>query len=89
MSSPKEFWWLAVFESFVTLDVEQPDGSVTRQAVAQKWSRTGRARLTPSQSTEDVVSELVKGCRESTGVSQDALLVNLVILPLHLVGNVE
>jgi hypothetical protein len=92
----REVWWLAVFEQVTSVDVPQKaeipglDGPRTiQQAVSQKWSRSGRAQVGASQTTEDVVTNIVKGCKESTGVPEDALLINLVMLPNQFFGNVE
>ncbi len=84
----KTFYWLAVFEQFTSIEVEQKPGTpgfseavVSRQVVAQKWNRSGTVGISPNQTTEDVVKGILDGCKEGGGVPADALLVNIILLP--------
>lgn len=76
-----ELFWLLVFEQFTALDVMQGEEVSNRQAVAQKWSRTGTVNVAPGQPTEDVVKQLVTECKEKGDVPPDALLTNIIMLP--------
>ncbi|QJD54044.1 hypothetical protein SEA_GALACTICA_97 [Streptomyces phage Galactica] len=80
-----ELFWLLVFEQFTALDVMQDEAASSRQAVAQKWSRTGTVNVAPGQTTEDVVKRLIAECKAAGGVPADALLLDMVLLPNHLV----
>lgn len=84
----RTFYWLAVFEQLTSIEVEQEEAMpgfsesvTTRQAVPQKWSRSGTVNISPNQATEDVVKGIVTGCREGGGIPADALLTNVVLLP--------
>lgn len=86
----KQFYWLAVFEQFkpvaVSQPVEQDDFDEPRpivQMVAEKWNRSGTVNISPGQATEDVVKDIVTGCKAGE-VPNDALLINLVMLPNRL-----
>lgn len=88
----KTFFWLAVFEHFTAIEVTQEEAVPgfseevsTRQAVAQRWNRSGTVNVAPGQATEDVVKEIVKDCKEGGGIPADALLVGINLLPNVLV----
>lgn len=86
------FFWLAVFEHFTAVDVPQPktpemydEALPIKQAVAQRWNRSGTVNVAPGQATEDVVKGIVNGCKEGGGIPADALLVGINLLPNVLV----
>jgi len=82
-------WWLAVFERLLHLDVAQGDGSMVRQAVPQKWSLNGTAEFPPGTPAGDAAAEVERLCRASSDIPEDAMLVNLNLIPDRLFGNVE
>lgn len=88
----KTFYWLVTFESITAIEVPQTKDPEeydapppVNQAITQKWSRTGVVNISPNQPTEDVVTGIVVGCKESGGVPADALLTNVVLLPNFLI----
>lgn len=83
--SSQEFFWVAIFESFTAIEVPQSDDSLINQAVAQRWNRSGTVDIKPNQRTEDVVKNIVSGCKEGGGIPADALLVSINVLPNILV----
>lgn len=88
----KTFYWLAVFESITAVEVPQRKGPdefdpppPVNQAITQRWNRSGTVNISPNQATEDVVKDIVAGCKEGGGVPADALLSNVVMLPNFLI----
>ncbi|QNJ57697.1 hypothetical protein SEA_KEANU_92 [Streptomyces phage Keanu] len=87
------FYWIAVFESFTAIDITQEEAVpgfseavTTRQAVAQRWNRSGTVNISPGQATEDVIKDVVLMCKqEGGGIPADALLVGINLLPNVLV----
>lgn len=82
----QQFWFLAVFEAFRPLDVQQGEGGPhVSQVVAQKWSRSGTVSVSPGQPTENVVEQVVNTCRDSGEIPADALLTNINLTPNRLI----
>lgn len=81
----RTFFWLAVFETITAIEVPQDESTTTRQAVTQRWNRSGTVGISPGQATEDVVKDIVTGCKEGGGIPADALLANIVMLPNFLI----
>lgn len=82
------FFWLAVFETITAIEVPQDEGTPgfseptsTRQAITQRWNRSGTVNISPGQATEDVVKNIATGCKEGGGIPADSLLTNIVLLP--------
>lgn len=96
----RQFYWLAVFEQFVpvtvlqgkkdavpdTFDFEEEPPAEIVQMVAQRWNRSGTVNISPGQTTEDVVKDIVTGCKGSGNIPKDALLTNIVLMPNRLAG---
>lgn len=86
-----ELYWLAVFESVTAIVVPQDGKDLLnvdiRQAMTQRWSRSGTVDVPEGQKTEDVVKGIVASCKgpEGGGIPADALLTNIVLLPGTLV----
>lgn len=93
------FYWFAVFEQFTPIGVlqgekdldpgeqlaeEEPPAEVV-QMVAEKWNRQGTINVSPGLDTGSIVKEIETGCKAGD-VPDNALLVNIVILPNRLAG---
>ena len=87
----QQYWFLAVFERLTVVEVVQEkavpgssDAVTSNQLISHKWTRTGTVNISPGRATEDVVKEIVQGCK-SGDIPDDALMTGISLLPNYLV----
>lgn len=89
----RTFYWLVLFESITAVEVPQAKDPEAydapppiNQAITQRWNRSGTVNISPNQATEDVVRDIVTGCKSPEGgIPADALVSNVVLLPNFLI----